>query len=215
MIKHIGRHGTDKVVVVFNTIPGEDHMALIAYSGRLPMLVHDEVMKVLESAAGQNSKQLADALHRNVMADGRNTLTALHQGGYLKKVQTKQIILTPNAKTNIRLDELNDILKKMESGEDAVKKMADLEAGKGFADNKKIDSGRDVGEITKSTDADITSSDGILSNEDLAKERLLQAENFRSQAQSLIEEAKRLESEAKALTPKVKNGRQTTTKEKA
>jgi hypothetical protein len=217
MLKHIGRHGTDKIVIVFNTVPGEDHMALVAYSGRLPVALHDEVMKVIESNAGQGAKQLSDALYRHIMPDGRNTLHALHQGGYLKKVQTKQIILTPNAKTNIRLDELNDILAKMELGQDAIKKMEDLEKSKGFADNKKIDGGRDVGEINKIEDLleSSPSVDGLLSDEDLARSRLNQAQQFRVQADSLIAEAKRLEAEAKQLTPKVKNGRKTTTKEKA
>lgn len=218
MLKHIGRHGTDKVVVIFNTVPNEDHMALVVYSGRLPVMVHDEVMKVVESAAGQQEKQLSDALFRCIMSDGRNALTALHQGGHLKKVQTKQIILTPNAKTNIRLDELNDILKKMESGADAVKQMADLDASRGYADNKIIDKPRDLGEpvprVTESVQP-VQIAD-VLSNTDLAKGCIEQATKYRADAINLIAEAKRLEKEAKQLTPKVTNVRKTTTaKEKA
>jgi len=110
MIKHIGRHGDKKVVVAYNQVPGEDHMALVMYSDNLPSMIHDEVMKVVESNGGQSSQQLADALFRNIMPDGQNTLGAIHSGGYLKKVQTKQVILTPNAKTSVRLDELNKIL---------------------------------------------------------------------------------------------------------
>ena len=153
MLKHVGRHGEKKVVIAYNTVPGEDHMALVIYSDSLPSLVHDEVMKVVESAAGQSAKSLADALFRNVMADGNNTLGALHKGGYLKKVQTKQVILTPNAKTSVRLDELNDILKGMEAGEEAVKKMKDIDEGRGFADpaKKAAKKGREVGEPTSKT----------------------------------------------------------------
>lgn len=215
MLKHIGRHGNDKVVVVFNTVPGEDHMALVAYSDRLPQIIHDEVMKVLESPVGQASKQLSDALFRNIMSDGRNTLAALHQGGLLKKVQTKQVILTPNARTNIRLDELNEILAKMEQGDDAVKKMKDIEDGRGFADNKKIDNLKDLGDPVYVDNSLNTTSNDVLSNDDIARSLLEQSEQYRDQAQNLIAEAKRLEAEAKALTPRAKNVRKTTTKEKA
>jgi hypothetical protein len=208
MIKHIGRHGEERVVVVFNTVPGEDHMALVVYSSRLPSSMHDEVMKVLESPSGQQAKSLSDALHRNIGIEGISTLSALHKGGYIKKVQTKQIILTPNNKTNIRLDELNDILAKMEKGEEAVKQMAELDNSRGFADNKKIDRIHEVGEPTPS-------ADGILSDADIAKSRLEQATKYRAEAEGLITEAKRLEQEAKELTPKAKNVRKTTTKEKA
>jgi hypothetical protein len=214
VLKHIGRHGQEKVVVVFNTVPGEEHMALVIYSTRLPSMIHDEVMKVLESTAGQTSKNLGDALFRNIMPDGNNTLTTLHQAGFLKKVQTKQVILNPNAKTSVRLDELNEILAKMETGEEAIKQMADLDASRGFADNKKIDAPREVGEPVVPTQAS-TAVDGILSDEDLAMERTAQADKYRKEAANLIAEAKRLEQEAKALTPKAKNGRKTTVKEKA
>ena len=84
MLKHVGRHGEKKVVVAYNTVPGEDHMALVIYSDSLPSMLHDEVMKVIESPAGQSAKVLADALFRNIMPDGNNTLGSLHKGGYLK-----------------------------------------------------------------------------------------------------------------------------------
>ena len=222
MIRHIGRHGTEKVVIVFNTVPDEDHMALVAYSGRLPIMIHDEVMKVLESPAGQTAKQLGDALFRNIMPDGNNTLGALHRGGFLKKVQTKQVILTPNAKTNVRLDEVNEALKKIEMGEEGYKKMKDLEEGRGFADNKKIDQPREVGEpvarettssFVDNTASDDTMVDGVISDAELAQDRLNQADKYRMEAKSLIAEAKRLEAEAKALKPKARHGRPT--KEKA
>jgi hypothetical protein len=201
MLKHVGRHGEKKVVVAYNTVPGEDHMALVIYSDSLPSMLHDEVMKVIESSAGQGAKVLADALFRNIMPDGNNTLGSLHKGGYLKKVQTKQVILTPNAKTSVRLDELNDILKKMEGGEDAVKKLAEIDAGRGYADpSKKI--GRDLGEPAKVETAVNTS--GVLTDADLAKANLDQAAKMEAQAKTLLAEAKRLKDEASSFAPKTK-----------
>jgi hypothetical protein len=40
-------------------------------------MIHDEIMKVLESAVGQQANDLADALFRNIMPDGKNTLHVL------------------------------------------------------------------------------------------------------------------------------------------
>ena len=203
MLKHVGRHGERKVVVAYNTVPGEDHMALVVYSDKLPPMIHDEVMKVVESAAGQTAPVLADALFRNIMPDGQNTLGALHKGGFLKKVQTKQVILTPNAKSNVRLDELNDILKKMEGGADAVKKLADIDAGRGYADPSKKAGGRDLGEPKKAAESAVNTS-GVLTDADLAKANLDQAAKMELQAKTLLAEAKRLKDEASSFAPKTK-----------
>lgn len=214
MLKHVGRHGEKRVVVAYNTVPGEDHMALVIYSDSLPSMLHDEVMKVVESPSGQNAKILADALFRNIMPDGNNTLTALHGGKFLKKVQTKQVILQPNAKSTVRLDELNEILKKMEAGKEAIDKMAEIDAGRGFADPAKKSTkttSRDVGEPTATP---ASSTPGVLSDSDLAKANLDQAAKMESQAKTLLAEAKRLKEEAKqfAPAPKAKNVRKPSTK---
>lgn len=206
MLKHVGRHGEKRVVVAYNTVPGEDHMALVIYSDALPSMIHDEVMKVVESPAGQTAKVLADALFRNIMPDGNNTLGSLHKGGFLKKVQTKQVILTPNAKTSVRLDELNAILKKMEAGEEAVKALSDIDAGRGYADpgkNKKTTS-KDVGEPSRSIESSVNTNTGVLTDADLAKSNLDQAAKMESQAKTLLAEAKRLKDEASSFAPKTK-----------
>ena len=201
MLKHVGRHGDKKVVIAYNTVPGEDHMALVVYSDKLPPMMHDEVMKVVESAAGQSAKSLADALFRHIMPDGNNTLGSLHKGGFLKKVQTKQVILTPNAKTSVRLDELNEILKKMEGGEEAVKKMADIDAGRGYADPEKKT--RELGEPKRAVESAVNTS-GVLTDADLAKANLDQAAKMEAQAKTLLAEAKRLKEEASSFAPKTK-----------
>jgi len=202
MLKHVGRHGEKKVVVAYNTVPGEDHMALVIYSDSLPSMLHDEVMKVIESPAGQTAKSLADALFRNIMPDGNNTLGALHKGGFLKKVQTKQVILKPNAKSSVRLDELNDILKKMEAGQEAVDALAKIDAGRGYADPSK-NIGRELGEPKKVAESAVNTS-GVLTDADLANQRFDQATKMELQAKTLLAEAKRLKEEASSLAPKTK-----------
>jgi hypothetical protein len=196
MIKHVGRHDNRRVAIIYKQVPGEDHMCLVAYTETLPAMIHDECMKVLESEVGQNAKDLADALFRHLMADGENALVSLHRGGFLKKVQTKQVIVTANASSSIRLDELNKILDQMAGGEEAVKRLADLDANAGVYGN------RDLIEASKTSAVSVnTTSTDALSDADLAKDRLAQANKLKAEAQGLLAEAKRLETEAKSLVP--------------
>jgi hypothetical protein len=213
MLKHIGKHNDKRIVLVFRQIPGEEHMCLVLYSDMLPQLVHDEVMKVLESPVGQNSKELADALHRQTMADGRNCLEVIHKSGYLKKLNTNQVIITPNAKSSVRLDELNTILNEMDKGEDAIKKMADLDKNAGMTAKRREP--REVGmpantrsQPAESTNATVTD---VLTDDQLAAQRVAQAAKMKLEAQQMLAEAARLEAEAASFTPTA-NGKPATKK---
>lgn len=206
IIKHVGRHNNRKIAIVYNTIPDEEHMALIVYTDALPNMIHDEAMKVLESAVGQNEKNLADALFRNIMPDGRNCLEALHRGNLLQKVQTSQVIVMPTANSTIRLDELNTLLKEMEKGEVATKKLADIDANRGM--KGVLEEPREVGQPRVATQQPVVNNNtDVLSDANLATQRLAQADKLRNDAKGLLAEAKRLEGEAKTLQPKKTNGR--------
>jgi hypothetical protein len=207
MIKHVGKHNQRKIAIVYKYIPDEEHMALIVYTDSLPQMIHDEAMKCLESAVGQNAKELADALFRTIMGDGQNCLTALHRGGWLKKVPTNQVVVTPTSQSTIRLDELNKILKEMEAGEDAKQRMADIDSNRGV--KGVLSEGREVGEPTRTSSSSVNTSNEALSDADLANQRLDQANRMETEAKNLLAEAKRLKEEAKSLTPakKTTNGR--------
>jgi len=213
MIKHVGKHNQKRVAIVYRTVPDEDHMALVAYADSMPSMIHDEVMKVIESDIGQNAKELADALFRTTMADGTNCLTTLHKGGLLKKVPCNQVIVTPTAKSTCRLDELNNLLKKIEDGGDAAATLADMDKNRGIRGaNPNVKEGREVGQpakpFTGTTSADM--SNDVLSDADLATQRTAQAEKMEADAKSLLAEAKRLKQEAtQLLQPKAKNVRAT------
>lgn len=216
MIKHVGRHNNKKIVLLWRKVPNESHMALVLYSETLPRLIHDEVMKQLESAVGQNAKDFSDVLFRTIMADGRNCLEVLHREGFIKKVPTSQVLITPTTKSSVRLDELNNILDEMDQGEEAIKRLAEIDSQAGMAPKKRVREGREVGmppnnqSLSRTNiDVDATNSaasyvKGVLTDEDLAAERIQQAESMKRQAEQLIVEAKRLEAEAKELSP-VKN----------
>jgi hypothetical protein len=206
MIKHVGKHNQRRVAIVYRTVPDEDHMALVVYADAMPMMVHDEVMKVIESEVGQNAKELADALFRTTMADGTNCLTTLHKGGWLKKVPCNQVIVTPTSKSTCRLDELNNLLKKIEDGGDAAKALADMDANRGI--KGVIQEGRELGQPavdpTRTTAGDV--SGDVLTDDVLAQQRTAQADKMEAEAKALLAEAKRLKQEATQLSqPKAKN----------
>ena len=201
MIKHVGRHNNKRVVIAYRQVPDEDHMCLVIYSETLPMRIHDEVMKVLESDIGQQANDFADALFRHTMADGVNCLNAIHRGGLLSKVPTNQVIVTPTSASSVRLDELNTMLNEIAKGEEATKRLADADAGQRWE-------GKELGEPSRTSTAGVNTTsasvntDGVLSDADIANQRLAQANKMESEAKSLLAEAKRLKEEANALAPK-------------
>ena len=221
MLKHVGRHGDKKVVVLYREVPGEIHMCLLVYSDTLPRIYHDSVMTVLESAVGQQAESLADALFRNMMPDGVNCLEVLHKNAMIKKVNTNQVIMTPTPTSSVRLDELNDILNEMKKGEAAIKRLAEMDNSQGLAPNKKRRSElKEVGvpPSSRSTPTISPSSanlNSVLSDTDLALSRLAQAELMKKNANTMLAEAERLTLEASQLDPsttKVKNVGPTKTK---
>lgn len=226
MIKHVGKHNNKKIVLLWRRVPNEDHMCLLSYSDTLPRMIHDELMKAVESPIGQNSKDLSDVLFRTVMGDGRNALEVMHKEGFIKKVPTSQVLITPTAKSSVRLDELNSILDEMEKGEEAVKRLKEIDTNSGLQTKKRRTEGREVGmppnnSSVSRTNIDVNATDtasaylqGTLSDGDLAEQRLNQAQQMQKQAEQLLAEAKRLTQEAKQLSP-AKNAKTTRAKKAA
>lgn len=206
MIKHVGKHSNKKVVILFRTVPNEDHMCLVLYPETLPRHIHDDVMAALESDAGQQAKEFADYLFRVTLQDGNNALHTLHKEGMIKKIPTNQVIVTPNAKSTVRLDELNEILGKLAMGEEAVKELADLDKAAGMT-GKKRPVEKNLGEVrapkeSRSTPAVVENSvklDEILTDEQLAAQRIAQAQKMAAEAKSLLAESERLQKEAASL----------------
>jgi hypothetical protein len=222
-MKHVGKHGDKKIVLIFREVPDEGHMCLLIYSDVLPRMIHDEVMKVVESDLGQNAKEISDVLHRSFMPDGRKILEVLHREGMIKKVPTNQVLITPNNKSSVRLDELNKILNEMAQGEDAIKRLAELDKNAGMTGKRgRPADPREVGMPANSrANAPVEGNTapeslvaGVLSDADLANQRAAQAATMRKNAESMLAEAARLEAEAQSLnpTPVKANGTRKTTK---
>ena len=183
-VKHVGTHNNKKIVVLFRQTPNEDHMALVVYSDSMPSLIHDAVMECVSSDVGQQAENLADALQRKSMPDGRIALTVLHQEGYIKKVQTNQVIMKPNAKSTVRLDELNDVVSKLKAGGEAAEKMKELDQNAGMVSPPPR--GRDVGEPSNVPSAQ---TNQIMDDSALADSLLTQAKGFEDEAIKLKEQA--------------------------
>lgn len=218
MIKHVGKHSNKRCIVLFRTVPNEDHMCLVIYPDTLPRHIHDDIMSALESDAGQQAKEFSDYLFRVTLSDGNNALETLHREGMIKKVPTNQVIVTPNAKSNVRLDELNEILGKLAQGEEAVKELAELDKNAGLSGKRRVNEGRNLGEVrapreSRSRPAEVQSAvnlSDVLTDEQLAAQRIAQAQKMAAEAKQLLAEAERLQKEAASLTgTKEANGRTT------
>jgi len=209
MLKHIGRHGDRKVAIIFRELPGEEHMCLVIYPETLPTHFHNTIMNILESAPGQASPNLADVLHRNLLPDGRVILQALHNEGMLKKIQTNQVIVTPAANSSVKLDELNRIVKEMESGADALKRMQELDASAGIVDpatKRRAERAFKEGRIAEAEAmvAPLTApAGGALDDKALAANMLAQAKKMEADAKGLVAEAARMKKEAQKMFPTV------------
>ena len=207
-MKHVGKHSDRKVCVLFRQVPGEDHMCLIIYPETIQVVWQDAVQKVLESDMGQQAEQLADALHRSYLPDGRPILETLHQERMIKKVRTSDIIMTPNGNSKIRLDELNKMLNEMKQGEDAIKRMAENDASRGMV----------APEVKRAAEAKYKAQqaqksapqapfqapqEGALSDRDIASNMVFQAKKMELEAKAMIAEAARMKKDAQRMDPGV------------
>jgi len=206
MIKHVGRHGDRKVAIVFREIPGEEHMCLVVYAETLPVAMHDALMRAIESPVAQTAENLGDALFRELFNDGRPILQTLHAEGMLKKVQTKQVVVTPNPSSHVNLEEMNTIIRKMKMGEDAIREMAELDSNKGMTGKvrPRDEFGREIGapiDQVRAGSSSIAGSDAAraLDDNNLAQNLRQQAERMAAEAKGLLAESDRMMREASEM----------------
>ena len=214
--KFVGKHGDRRVCVLFRQVPGEDHMALIIYPDTIHAHWQDAIQKVLESDLCQQGEEFADALHRSYLPDGRPILETLHQERMIKKVRTSDIIMTPNASSSIRLDELNKMINEMKQGEEAIRKMSENDAARGLV----------APDVKRGAEAEYKSSqqnpiqpvqagpDGALDDRSLAANMLAQAQRMEQDARGLIAEAARMKKDAERMSPNVVASTTVTTADK-
>jgi len=203
-MRHVGKHGDRKVAVVFREVPGEPHMALVVYTEILNRNIHDPLIQCIESDIGQSSEDLALALNRTYTTDGQIILQKLHAEGMLKKVQTELIVMTPQPGTQIKLNELNKILDEMKMGEEAVKKLAEMDKQMGMQDPmqvaKRMRGDKDA-YTPETIPGNIQSSGDALGDAAIANNLRQQALRMAAEAKGLLAESERMLKEAETLAP--------------
>ena len=199
-MKHIGQVNNTglKCIVVFREIYDErgnvtdDKNCLIVETERLPDMEHDDMVRVVESPAGQEAKEFYEIAHRSMFSDGVNMLQKLHNAGYLKKYPTNQISLTPNRSTSILLSEVNQIIRKQNTG------MSESDIS-----NSMVDDTDSPPRTQTSLDPSQTIDQAVNTGEQALDETAI-AQSLLSQADTFLAEAERLKSEAYEMAPDLK-----------
>ena len=189
-MKHVGKMKNNgaKIVIAYRTIPGDPHSALVVGTSGLPDSHHDSLMSLLESDTGQQSTELADIMSVRRFPDGTDMLSYVHANGLLIKVATKDVLVTPDSKTQIPLDELNNVIAEQKGitlDELAIKDGA----------NATVPTITPTG-TTAPQDDDITSSIDLTPSE------------MRSRADALYKEAAKLRKSADELDPPKKKAKE-------
>jgi hypothetical protein len=160
----------------------------------------------------QQSEELADALHRSYLPDGRPVLETLHQERMIKKLRTSDVIVTPTNEAKIRLDELNKMLNEMKQGEQAIKKMAENDASRGMVApevKRKAEAEYKANQTAKADPTYVApptlkaGQDGALSDRDIAANMLAQAKAMEVNARAMVAEAARMKKDAERMDPTV------------
>ena len=204
MLKHVGRMANNqrKVIVAYKVVPGDPEHCVVVTTENLAAEEHDTLMKLVESAAGQEADDLATAMMRTPLPDGSNMLARFHTTGKMIKVPTNTVQMMPNRNTTILLSELNEAIAQQKGVT-----IADL-ALKGADGNTvptkaapAITASEMAAETTGTTTAPV---DGVITDEVLAAK-------FRSDADRLSKEAAALRRQAEELVPTKKATNKKTT----
>ena len=199
MLKHVGRikKTQKKCIVAYRVVPGTDNEAVVVPTETLMAEEHDALIKLVESAAGQESYELAEAMARTRLPDGRVMLAGFHTTGKMIKVTADQVEMTPDTRTVIDLVELNKTIAQQKGVT-----VADLAL--------KDPSGKPAAPVVEAADpveayvdpapapVQAAAQDGVLTDEQLASQ-------YRSQADAMFKEAKVLREQAKEITDRLKN----------
>jgi hypothetical protein len=197
-IKHVGRIKTTgrKCLVAFRTLPGESNYCLVIPTENLEDQMHDSLISLVESPAGQASLEFADILARAKFSDGSTMLPSLHAKQKLVKVATDQVEMLPNFQTRIDLSELNQLIAEQQGV--SVNDLAVKEPVKADVEVVEIAKVRDISPSAKTTSASVTEeSQPVMEN--LSTED--QAKRFRSEADKLSKMAAEMRRQAELLLP--------------
>lgn len=195
-LKHVGRLTTNnrKLIVAYRVIPDDPDHCLVVHTENLDAADHDDLIKLVESNAGQTEDHLAVAMARTQLQDGRNMLAGFHTTGKLVKVPTDIVEMTPNNQTRMNLKELNEMIAQQQGVT-----VADLAPGDPTQSAPQAQP-QEQAPMAVVEDATPVAGEDVLTDEALAAQ-------YRSQADSLFKEAKRLREQAEELVPTKKKSK--------
>ena len=112
MLKHVGRISSTKrkVIVAYKVLPGEPDDCVVVTTENLEAGDHDTLIKLVESAAGQEAEDLATVMMRTTLSDGSNMLARFHQTGKMIKTKTANVEMIPNRNTTISKELKNNMV---------------------------------------------------------------------------------------------------------
>ena len=185
-------HNQRRVIVAYKVLPGDPDNCVVVTTENLEAGDHDSLIKLVESAAGQEADDLATVMMRTQLSDGSNMLARFHTTGKMIKVKTADVEMIPNQNSSIKLSELNEA----------------IAAQRGVTVNDLAVTGNDGKTVQQSAAPAMTASemaaaapsvapvadDGVITDETLAKK-------FRSDADRLSKEAAELRRQAEELVP--------------
>lgn len=229
MLKHFGKYDGKDVIIVYRELPHEEHMCVVIYPAIIPSKYSAPVQQVLKTDKGQMAESFADVLYEfHFENDEMNMLNRLHKDGMMKKVPTNAVNVTPNAKTNIRLDELNRLIGQIKEGGEAAAELERLDQNSGYASPDEI--ARDAKaraeidlakqqalqeqnniynqatqQVAQETVQPLQAGNNdVLTDEVLARNSLNQAEQMIEHAKQMLEEAENMKNEAYEMDPSLK-----------
>jgi hypothetical protein len=208
-LKHVGRiKSTGKrVVVAYRTLPGDAYSALVIPTEGLTDSYHTALIGAVESAAGQEAYEFAEAMDRVQTPDGYNMLHALHRLGKFIKISTSDVEMIPAPGAAVLLSELNQIIAEQRgiaiddlSIKPAVKdvpRTRDLgEPSVAEAANKLVQN-----DVTRTTSASINSDESEIVEPGPNASPDVAAKFYRSQADKLAKQAAQYRRMAEDLVP--------------
>ena len=195
-IKHVGRVRATgkKCIVAYRTLPGDAYTCLIVPTENLPDSYHDSIINLVESTAGQDSHEFAEAMARTNFPDGSIMLAALHVQNRLVKVSTDQIEMLPTPGVSIQLSELNQII-----AEQRGVAIDDLSVKSNMPDAKQAETPnakQAESDVTRTTSSSVNEVETVADSSPEA-----QAKSYRSQADKLAKEAANFRRLAEELVP--------------
>lgn len=199
-MKHVGKMKNNgaRVAIVFRTLPGDPYSALVVGTNGLGDAYHDSLMSVIESESGQQANELADILAVRRFPGGEVMLEWMHNRGMLKKVPTSGVLVTPDPKNSVQLDELNVMIADQKGV--TVEQLAVTE-GEPTAETPKAEPTKNKWDKAREEKAEKEKAEAV------PEQFTLSPAEMRSRADALYKEAARLRKEADAIDPPKKKAK--------